>query len=206
MRRLLFAYVLFMMFACKPSAHQEDSASVTNSSIDLAQKAEEAFAYVQTHGMNEDFCYLLDFSKHSGQKRFYVYDFKTKAITHQFMVSHGAGSHTWSGTDTKEMPAFSNEDGSHLSSLGKYSIGERGWSNWGIHVKYLMHGLEETNSNGLKRVVVLHGWEQIPDEEVYPQGTPEGWGCPAVSNETMQLLDEQLKNGSSPVLLWIFNS
>ncbi|WP_317616906.1 murein L,D-transpeptidase catalytic domain-containing protein, partial [Elizabethkingia miricola] len=42
-----------------------------------------------------------------------------------------------------------------------------------------MHGLEETNSNALKRVIVFHSWDKMSDEEVFPKGSPEGWGCPA---------------------------
>ena len=68
-----------------------------------------------------------------------------------------------------------------------------------------MHGLEETNSNALKRVIVLHSWELVTNEETYPEGTPEGWGCPAVSNEAMETIDGYLKGVEKPVLLWIYN-
>ena len=173
--------------------------------IDITTKAEEALAYVESKGMNTDFCILIDFSLHSGYKRFFIWDFNAKRVVESFMVSHGAGNHSWSGTSSKDDPTFSNEDGSHLSSLGKYQIGERGWSNWGIHIKYLMHGLEETNSNALKRVIVLHSWELVTNEETYPEGTPEGWGCPAVSNEAMETIDGYLKGVEKPVLLWIYN-
>lgn len=155
--------------------------------------------------MNTDFCILIDFSKHSGLKRFYILDFNQNKTVEEFMVSHGAGDNPWSGTASKDSPTFSNENNSHKSSLGKYEIGERGWSQCGINVKYLMHGLEESNSNALQRVVVLHSWEAIPNDEIFPQGTPEGWGCPALFNDAMTMVNTYLKDVNKPVLMWIFN-
>jgi len=71
-------------------------------------------------------------------------------------------------------------------------------------VKYLMHGLEKTNNNALARTVVFHSWEKVSDEEVYPAGTPEGWGCPIISNKNMRTTDSLLKTARKPVLMWIY--
>ena len=103
----------------------------------------------------------------------------------------------------KTKPEFSNVPDSHCSSLGKYLVAERGWSGWGIHVNYKLDGLETTNSNARKRVIVLHSWDAISDEEVFPRGTPEGWGCPSVSNNTMRRLDAKLKENKR-VIMWIY--
>ena len=111
----------------------------------------------------------------------------------------------WGEETTKLSPVFSNVSESHCSSLGKYRIGKRGWSNWGIHVNYKLHGLEASNNNAFKRVIVLHSWNMVTEEEVYPKGTSEGWGCPAVSANVMRYLDKKLKVTTMPVLLWIYN-
>jgi len=68
-----------------------------------------------------------------------------------------------------------------------------------------MHGIEASNSNAYSRYIVLHSWNEVSETEVYPEGTPEGWGCPAVANSTMRLLDEKLKNADKAVSLWIVN-
>jgi hypothetical protein len=174
----------------------------TANSID--KKAGEAFTFCKQKGFNTSYCFLLDMSIHSGLHRFYIYDFSTNKITDSALVSHGCGTNDWADDDTKTNPSFSNSDGSHLTALGKYKIGKRGWSNWGIHVNYQMQGLEATNSNSVARFIVLHSWEDVSDEEVFPSGTPEGWGCPAVSNTFMTLLDEKLSKTQKPVLLWIY--
>lgn len=149
---------------------------------------------------------MIDMGLHSGVKRFFVWDFKNNSISDSFMVSHGCGIMPWSWTWSKKNVVFSNKDGSHCTAEGKYKVGKRGYSNWGIGINYALLGLDNTNSNAVKRSVVLHSWEKVPDTEVFPDGTPEGWGCPALSNEALKKLDPKLKKAKMPVLLWIYKS
>lgn len=171
----------------------------------LKAKAEEALKFCTSKNLNSDFCILIDMSLHSGVHRFFIWDFKKNAVSGKYLVGHGCGTNSWSKDDSKDHPEFSNEDGSHLSSLGKYKLQGRGYSDWGIHVKYLMHGLEETNSNALKRFIVFHSWDQMSDQEVFPKGSPEGWGCPTISNKAMQEIDPMIQKAGKPVLMWIYN-
>jgi hypothetical protein len=53
-------------------------------------------------------------------------------------------------------------------------------------------------------LIVLHSWEAVSENEIYPSGTPEGWGCPAINNEKMKKLDVYLKKEQTPILLWIY--
>jgi len=169
-----------------------------------SQKAAEALAYCQEKGFSTSHCILIDFSVHSGLNRLVLWDFNSNKALYSCLVSHGCGSRPWSGDETKTSPVFSNAHGSHSSSLGKYKIGERGYSSWGVHSKYLLHGLESSNSQALARTIVFHSWDAIPDKELYPAGTPEGWGCPAVSNNAFKFIDPYLRGSSKPVLMWIY--
>lgn len=173
---------------------------------DLKSKGKEALAYCKENQLNTDFCILIDMNIHSGKNRLFVYDFNEEASLKSGLCSHGCGSSSWGSDLTKESPIFSNVENSHLSSLGKYKVGARGYSNWGININYKLHGLETTNSNAFDRLIVLHSWEKVSEKEVYPKGTPEGWGCPAISNSTMEYLDSLLSQVSTPVLLWIYHS
>jgi len=49
----------------------------------------------------------------------------------------------------------------------------------------------------------LHSWDAVSHVPVYPEGTPEGAGCPAVSNTTMYVLDNLLSSKRKRVLMWI---
>ncbi|WP_027378989.1 murein L,D-transpeptidase catalytic domain-containing protein [Chryseobacterium daeguense] len=212
-------FVFLLLFSCKTDkkedfkkARQPEAEKIEivekKQSIDLTKtkaKADEALKFCQSGKFNTDFCILIDMSLHSGVKRFFIWDFKTNSVSKKYLVGHGCGSNSWSKDQSKDKPTFSNEDGSHLSSLGKYKLQGRGHSDWGINVKYLMHGLEETNSNALKRFIVFHSWDLMSDEEVFPNGSPEGWGCPTISNNAMREIDPMLQKSKKPVLMWIYN-
>ncbi|MEO6851810.1 MAG: murein L,D-transpeptidase catalytic domain-containing protein, partial [Mucilaginibacter sp.] len=66
-------------------------------------------------------------------------------------------------------------------------------------------GLESTNNNAYIRDVVLHSWEQVRDIEVNPDGTPEDWGCPAISNKTMTIVDALIRPQKKHLVLWVYN-
>jgi hypothetical protein len=189
-------------------AKKETNVELKKPELDLVKtkkKAQEALEFCRSKKMNTDFCILIDMSLHSGVNRFVIWDFKEEKISGQHLVGHGCGNNTWSSDESKEDPTFSNEDGSHLSSLGKYKLSGRGHSDWGINVKYLMHGLEETNSNAIKRFIVFHSWNLMSDKEVFPKGSPEGWGCPTISNNAMRKIDPMIEKSEKPVLMWIYN-
>lgn len=207
---LLFKHFLFFLLLCAsfPAGSQsvDDKTRISlKTQSKLKLKVNEAHTFCKSKNYNLDYCILVDLGAHSGLNRFFVFDFNKQETKLSATVSHGCGVMPWSYTWTKEKAKFSNKDGSHLSALGKYRVGKRGYSNWGININYKMHGLEPSNSNAYARQIVLHSWTEVAEKEVYPGGTPEGWGCPAVSNKTMRTLDRLLKQSKKPVLLWIYN-
>lgn len=198
--------LMIFFFGCNNSKETKQETEKLSISIEITRmKAKEALEFCEHYNFNTNFCILIDMSVHSGLKRMMIWNFNQDKIEDAFLVSHGCGTSIWSLELTKDNPTFSNEDGSHCTALGKYKIGERGYSNWGVHTKYLMHGLEPSNSNALKRTIVFHSWEAVPEEEVYPSGTPEGWGCPAISNASFKVIDPKLQSSLKPVLMWIYN-
>lgn len=199
---LSLTLMLFILFLYLGDGNHEDK------KLDIekyTEKAIEAKSYSIRNNLNKNFYILIDLNRHSGLNRFFIWDFNQNKITHSFLVSHGSGNYPWSFDFTKLKAKTSNKHGSHKSSIGKYIIGERGYSNWGIHVKYLLHGQDATNSNALKRTVVLHSWSLVSNAEIYPNGTPEGEGCPAVSNNSLRIIDRLLKKNSKRTLMWIIN-
>jgi hypothetical protein len=205
---LLLLSLFLLQLACTTGdASAPPDRKATGAGIQYERIKKHALAarlFCQQNGLDRKLCILADMQVHSGKNRMVVWDFTKDTVIASGLVSHGCSDNPWGKDKSKEEPVFSNTFDSHCSSLGKYKLGERGYSSWGIHVKYLMHGLEPTNSNALKREIVLHGWDAIADHEVYPDGTPEGWGCPAVSNAFMKKLDELLQTRKKPVLLWVY--
>ncbi|MGK4569232.1 murein L,D-transpeptidase catalytic domain-containing protein [Flavobacterium sp. 3HN19-14] len=170
---------------------------------DYTAKNTEALAFCKKNNFNEDYYFLIDLSIHSGKNRFFIYDFKQQKITNQNLVTHGSCDVLDDNDQKWEKAKFNNQDNSHCSAKGKYKIGKRDTSGWGIKIKYWLHGLEPTNNNAIGRVIVLHSWEAVSDKEVYPNYSPLSWGCPAVSDAFMTKLDAKLQKSEKPVLLWI---
>jgi len=163
----------------------------------------EALAFCKEKDFNTDYYFLIDLSIHPGINRFFIYDFTAKKNSDQNLVTHGSCDQFDENPDKWEKAKFSNKADSHCSMKGKFKIGKRDYSSWGINVKYWLHGLESTNNNAVNRVVVLHSWNAVSNEEIYPRASPLSWGCPAVSNDFMLQLDAKLKQTKKPVLLWI---
>jgi hypothetical protein len=221
MKKAFYIISFVLIFtSCKKNVDQAISVPKENVLLDSVSKAKfirenkninydlyykEARQYCRENNWNQDKFILIDLGIHSGLKRFFIYDFKKNKILKSFMVSHGCGDSAWGETYTKENTQISNEIDSHCSSTGKYIVLNRGISQWGIKVNYVLQGKDKTNSNAINRAIVLHSWEAVPHDEVYPDGTPEGWGCPAVSNKDMKEIDALLKENKK-VLLWVIKS
>lgn len=205
-RLIHIIFILCCIFACKNANSHEEGSNIAqdNTRIQLEEKAKEALAFCKKKNYNTDYCILIDMKIHSGKNRMFVWNFNTGMIEKEALCAHGSGK--GNNRSTGETPKFSNIDGSLLSSLGKYKIGIRSYSQWGINIHYKMHGLEESNNNAFKRIIVLHSHTPVPDSEIYPAHLPMGWshGCPVTSNKMMTYLDKKLSESKKPVLLWIY--
>ena len=111
-------------------------------SKDFSARAAELYAFCQERGFNTRVALMMDLGRHSGRRRFVVWDFQQGRALHSFPASHGSGS-----AQSHVRSAYakcSNEDGSHLSSIGKCLIAERYEGRYGV--AYRLDGLEESNS------------------------------------------------------------
>ncbi len=157
------------------------------------------------NNMDTNLFFLIDFSIPSGFNRLFLVDLNRDSIVFETLVAHGSGRYddaeTWDGVPTQ----FSNIENTNLSSLGRYSIGSRGRSVWGVGTKYLLHGLDSTNDNARMRSIVLHSWPSIPNKEIYPGKIEMSWGCPAVSDSAFHIIDGVIYYGSRQMLMEIYN-
>jgi len=202
--KIFLPFLFILAFGSTHMLFSQNTTRVNEHQSRLEEKAKEALHYCETNGYNTDYCILIDMNIHSGKYRLFMYDFKSHKVERQSLCAHGCGRAD--KTSTGAQPIFSNEEGSLLTSLGKYKIGIRSYSQWGINVHYKLHGLETSNNKAFKRIVVLHSHTPVPSAEMYPFHMPMGWsfGCPVIDNVTMKYLDSKLKNTQKPVLLWIY--
>lgn len=174
------------------------------SGVDLETRAQEAYEYAKENGFDLEHAVLIDFGRHSGKNRFFVWNFKENRVEIESLVAHGYGNTGFESSNQEVV--FSNVPNSYTSSLGKYKLGARAPSKWGINIHYKMHGLEPTNDKAYKRYIVLHSFEHVPEEEQYPAYLPMGFsqGCPVIDNGTMREVDALLQMKQKPVLMWIY--
>lgn len=174
------------------------------SGVDLETRAQEAYEYAKENGFDLEHAVLIDFGRHSGKNRFFVWNFKENRVEIESLVAHGYGNTGFESSNQEIV--FSNVPNSYTSSLGKYKLGARAPSKWGINIHYKMHGLEPTNDKAYERYIVLHSFEHVPEEEQYPAYLPMGFsqGCPVIDNGTMREVDVLLQTKQKPVLMWIY--
>lgn len=130
---------------------------------------------------------IIDFSKPSSERRLYILNLKTGAISKHF-VAHGKGS----GVNFPNK--FSNIDGSKMSSLGFYLAGN---TYYGTHGESLnLYGLEPTNNKAAERDIVIHAAKYVSEDYVKSQGRlGRSWGCPAVAPGIIKKVINNFKEG-----------
>lgn len=154
----------------------------------IARRATTLLEYCRENGYDCSVALFVDLSRHSGLRRFVVWDFKSERPLLMCPVSHGSGaqeSHVRSA-----YARHSNRDGSHLSSVGRALVAERYEGRYGV--AYRLDGLDVTNSNLRSRCVVLHGWEHTTSFPIWPIATIGSFGCPVLSRRNMRRVDELL--------------
>ena len=86
---------------------------------DLDERAEEALEYCKENGYSTDYCLLVDYGRHSGRVRFFLWDFEKEKPALKILCAHG-----YVKVSTSSKPVYSNEPGSFCSSLGHYKVGK----------------------------------------------------------------------------------
>ena len=162
----------------------------------VAVRAKELKEYCLNEGYNTKVALFVDLSRHSGLRRFVAWDMEKNVPIFTCPVSHGSGaveSHVRSA-----YARFSNEDGSHLSSLGRALVAERYEGRYGV--AYRLDGLDVSNSNLRPRCVVLHGWEYTTSFPIWPFATVGSFGCPVLSRKMMRRVDGLLQRHERVIL------
>ena len=153
--------------------------------------------YALENNMSTDYCFLVDMSLPSGRNRFFIYDLNKNSIVYSGLVSHGSCNETFLAR-----PRFSNEAKSSCSSLGKYKVGEFYRGKYGK--SFRLYGLDNCNSNAYKRAVVIHGYDCVPDQEIYPRVLCNSMGCVMVSYKFFDKISRIISKTDKPIVLWVY--
>ena len=166
----------------------------------LKQKAASVQGYVKANNFSTDYVFLVDMSIPSGKKRFFIYNMKADSLEYSSLVAHGFGSTI---KESEDQLAFSNNNWSFKTSLGKYRVGTSYNGTYGL--AYKLYGLDSTNSRAYERAIVLHSETHVPMVETYPEKICQSAGCPMVAPSFLPILGNYIKASKKPILLWIYN-
>lgn len=164
----------------------------------LRAHAQELRLYAETNDYNQCVAIMVDYGIPSGANRLFVWDLQNDQLLYSCLVAHGRGH-----IHDKFAPVhFSNEEGSHLSSLGRCRIAERYHGHYGL--AYRLDGLDSTNSNVRKRCIVLHAHKAVPKFQIFPFRIIHSQGCVMVSRKAMTRIDELIRDEQNVLLQTYF--
>lgn len=150
-----------------------------------------AYLNARKHGYaGKQLLTVIDYSKPSSEKRFWVFDLKSNRTLFNTWVSHGKNSGGVNAT------SFSNSPGSLKSSLGVFLtdtpyIGKNGYS---LRLRGLERGV---NENAYSRAIVIHGAAYANADNIRYYGKiGRSWGCPAVGSSLAKPIINTIKERS----------
>jgi hypothetical protein len=181
----------------KSETNKEETSAVPENTTVINILAKKINNYAIENGFSTEYCFLIDMSLPGGRKRFFVYDLAKSFIVYSGLVAHGSCNQTF-----LPRPRFSNTPGGGCSSLGKYKVGEFYRGQYGK--SFRLYGLDNCNSNAYKRAVVIHGYDCVPDEEIYPRVLCNSLGCVMVSYKFFDRLSHIIEKSGKPIILWIY--
>lgn len=134
---------------------------------------------------------VIDYSLPSSEPRLWVIDLRDKRVLHHELVAHGDRS-----GDTMAV-AFSNEIGSHESSLGLFRTDDAYTGMFGYALR--LTGLEPgINDNARERAIVVHGASYVSRDAVAQWGRiGTTWGCDGLPEEVAPQVIDEIAGGSA---------
>ena len=155
---------------------------------DLDERAEEALEYCKENGYSTDYCLLVDYGRHSGRVRFFLWDFEKEKPALKCLCAHGYGK----GSTEKAMS----------KPKGRKAL--------------LLYGMDKTNSNALQRGILIHP-VSLPDFSIYPllipvkvhkvfgyKIRPKSEGCITIPFREYSEVVETVKSSNKPLMLWVY--
>ena len=139
---------------------------------------------------NERLLTVIDYSKPSTEERLWVLDLQSERVLYQELVAHGQGSGENYAT------RFSNDDGSHQTSLGLFRTADTYVGSNGYSLR--LDGLERgVNDKARDRAIVMHGAPYVnPATSKVVGRLGRSWGCPALRPGVARSVIDTIKAGS----------
>ena len=139
---------------------------------------------------NSNFLAIVDFSKSSAEKRFYLISMKDTTLVHSDYVSHGKHSGDLYAC------SFSNEERSLKTSLGFYKVSESYSGCHGLSIR--LDGLDQGyNDNARTRAIVMHAAPYAEPMVIKELGRlGKSFGCPTLPPDGFSYVVNHIKENA----------
>jgi hypothetical protein len=158
-------------------------------SFDIFEKAITGMQKI-TEVQNRKIITIVDYSKPSAKKRFFVIDLENRHVLYRSIVAHGKNSGDYTAKN------FSNKPGSLKSCLGFFVTAETYNGKYGYSL--FLDGLEPgINDNARKRAIVIHGADFVTQSVIKEYGRlGRSYGCPALPVNVSKEIIDKISKGS----------
>lgn len=158
--------------------------------VDFQLFKDAYLAYEKTTNRSKPLLTIIDYSKPSTEKRFYVIDMEKKSLVFNTYVSHGVNS------GEKTATKFSNIINSRKTSLGTFLTDSTYYGSNGYSLR--LDGLTKgVNDNARERYIVVHGADYANESFLKQNGyLGRSWGCPALPEHLSRQIIDTIKGGS----------
>lgn len=137
-----------------------------------------------------NFLAIVDFSRSSAEKRFYLISMKDTTLVHSDYVSHGKHSGNLYAN------SFSNEEQSLKTSLGFYKVAESYSGCHGLSIR--LDGLDKGyNDNARNRAIVMHAAAYAEPMLIKELGRlGKSFGCPTLPSDGFSYVINHIKENA----------
>ncbi|GAL34723.1 hypothetical protein JCM19240_4273 [Vibrio maritimus] len=158
--------------------------------VDFQLFKDAYLAYEKTTNRSKSLLTIIDYSKPSTEKRFFVIDMDKKSLVFNTYVSHGVNS------GEKTATKFSNIINSRKTSLGTFLTDSTYYGSNGYSLR--LDGLTKgVNDNARERYIVVHGADYANESFLKQNGyLGRSWGCPALPEHLSRQIIDTIKGGS----------
>lgn len=182
---------LNLKFPSKQTSRITNKIKAPNLDPKVLNLALTAYKKAKQDGLTEkDILTIVDYSLPSSEKRMWVINMQDSSVLHNTYVAHGIGS------GDKYARKFSNQPGSHMSSLGVFVTGDTYRGHYGISLN--LHGLDgKFNSNAHSRRIVVHAAPYVDENIVKKIGRiGRSFGCLSLNKKVADKIMHIIKDGS----------